>query len=1150
MPGHTLGPGDMDTPPLQERKLVTVLFADIAGSTALGERFDPERWHALLQRFFSAMAASIEAWGGTVEKFIGDAVMAVFGVPIMREDDADRALRAGFEMLERLAVVDRDFQAHHGVSLSIRIGINTGDVVTAVGPHLIVSGDPVNVAARLEQMAEPGTILVGERTYTATRDGFVFGPAMSREVKGKSAPVVVRQALRPVADSLERRVGMQVPMVGREREIESLVDLFHEALETGSPRMAVIQGPAGIGKSRLVREFLNLASAQHGGTTILQGRCPSAGQGITYWGFGDLLRRACEISLDDPADVAQERLRSQVERVFRQAGVNQLEIDHTIFALAITAGIHVAGNPLEELRPVAVANEIAIAWPRFVSAHAAAGPVILVIEDLHWAGDQLVAVLERLLARSAGRVLLIAAARPEFSEMHPGFAAGRDDVGVVSLRPLTTTKGIALFNEILAGSQVPEPFRDELVAKAAGNPLFLEEILRRLIETGTLFRANEHWQADATVLHQQLPDTVQAVLAARIDALGSAQKRALQEAAVIGQIFWEEPVGQAAADAEISATLAGLESKGLISARPTSTIANQTEFAFRHALVRDVAYASLSRVRRARAHAEAGRWIAKLAGERREELAELIAHHYRMALLGEDADLAWVDEDAAVREQLRRDALDALLVAGAAARKRYAIPKALELHQEALRVSRDARERAQVLEQIGDDHEGAFQGDDAVAAWEGALAALGDDEDAARVRMSLKCAKMTGIRWGGFKVVPPISKVEGYIDAGMAARPGRAERGWLLALRAYCGARWTGGHEGDPSPDRVRAGEDARSIAGELRDVDMEVLATRALSGLAVLRGDYQEAMTFTREELAIVDRITASRDRALSLFFMGLRFTDIEGDYEQGLALAERSHVLGKQLTPHEVMHADYLRLYGDMALGRWSEIDAILEEHVIAFRQDSDMACPYARGGPLIGATVLAHRGELDRARETAALVSTDPDAPWLPLPLALQGIFLLAAGAPVEARQLAEQVLATGRPPTIEEAPLELIVMLDALIALRDADGLRTFLPKARATRDAMALLPPAIDRAEGVLHLWEGDQGLARQRLGQALQAYRRLGNVFESARTQELLSQVLPPEAATSARSDALSGYQGLGAEPFAARLRNATASTVNRVPAV
>jgi len=350
-------------PAFEERKLVTILFADITGSTTLGERFDPERWRVLLQRFFSVMTSTIEAWGGSVQKFMGDSVMATFGVPIVREDDAERALRAACQMLDRLTDLNIEFKARHGVSLAIRVGVNTGEVMAASDQN-VVTGDAVNVAARLEQMAEPGTVLAGERTYAAARNAFVFGEPESREVRGKSAPVIVRQVLRPLADSLDRRKGMQVAMVGRDQEVESLASLFHEAMDANSPRLAVISGPAGIGKSRLLREFLNLASARHPETTILQGRCPSTGDGLTYWALGELLRRECQISLDDPAASARERLRQKVETQLQRVSADQATIDHTVFSLAFTAGITIPENPLETIRPVAVDNELSMAWPR------------------------------------------------------------------------------------------------------------------------------------------------------------------------------------------------------------------------------------------------------------------------------------------------------------------------------------------------------------------------------------------------------------------------------------------------------------------------------------------------------------------------------------------------------------------------------------------------------------------------------------------------------------------------------------------------------------------------------------------------------------------------------------------------------------------
>ena len=1122
----------------EERKLVTVLFADITGSTSLGERFDPERWRVLLQRFFSVMTSTIEAWGGTVQKFMGDSVMATFGVPIVREDDAERALRAACQMLERLTELNTEFKAQHGVSLAIRVGVNTGEVMAASDQN-VVTGDAVNVAARLEQMAEPGTILAGERTYAAARDAFVFGEPAAREIRGKSAPVTVRQVLRPLADSLDRRKGMHVAMVGREQEVEALASLFHEAMDVNSPRMALISGPAGIGKSRLVREFLNLASARHPKTIMLQGRCPSTGESLTYWALGELLRRDCQISLDDSAASARDRLRQKVEMVLQHVSADRATIDHTVFALAFTAGITIPGNPLESIRPLAVQLELSMAWPRFVSAYATAGPVILVVEDLHWASDRMVEMIERLLSRSTGPVLLVTTARPEFRTAHPEFGEGSEAIAAHTLRSLTSQQSTTLLNEILEGSALPEELHRDLVATADGNPLFLEEIIHRLIDGGMLVRDGSGWQVAGT-LPTALPDTVMAVLGARIDALPPAQKRALQEAAVIGRVFWEAPVRRATADPDVTSSLLSLEAKGLVSVHPTSGIAGELEFIFKHALVRDVAYASLPRVRRARAHAEAARWLEQIAGDRSEELAELIAHHYRTAVLGEDADLAW-SESPVGRAELRARAFAALLAAGDVARKRFAIAQALELHQDALRLAVDDAARAKALEAIGDDHEGAFHGDDAIPAWEGAIAALKNNLDARqdRIRLILKCAKMTSIRWGGFKVVPPPLQVDGYIAAGLAEDPEPRDRGWLLALRAYGNSRKGDAREIEAIPlaERTRAGEEAVRIGRELGDVDLEVLATRALSGLAITQGTYARAMDFTRQEQALVDRIAASRDRALGLFWIALRYMDIEGRYEQGLEFAARSVELGRQLAPHDVLHATHALLYGNSSLGRWQLIDALHEEHLENFQKDKDMSCPYVRGGLLISAAVLAHRGDLARARETAALVPMNWEKPALPE--ALHGFALLACGDAPGARQEAEKILAAKRRLTFEEAPLEAVLMLESLVALHDAEGIRAFLPEAERIRQAVALLAPAIDRAAGLLHLWESDAAGARPLLERALAEYERLGNPFEAARTREYLADAVPAGEHAPVLDTALRQYEQLGATPSAERVRAA-----------
>lgn len=1095
------------SPGLEERKLVTVLFADITGSTRLGERFDPERWRALLQRFFSVMAAAIEAWGGTVQKFAGDAVMATFGVPIVREDDAERALRAAWEMLERLADLNREFKAQHDVTLAIRIGVNTGDVMAAPD-QLMVIGDAVNVAARLEELAEPGTILAGERTCEAAADAFAFSDPQRREVRGKSAPLVVRRILRPRAERPESRSGLQVPMIGRDIEVEALARAFHEAMETASPRMALILGQAGIGKSRLVREFLNLSAARHPDRILLQGRCPSAGQNLTYWALGELLRRECGISLGDSGTEAEERFRRRIETVLEPLTLSEADVYRTICALAITAGIAVPDNPLEGVRPSAVDLEQAMAWPRFISAYTSGHPVILLIEDLHWADDRLVQMLERLLARSTGPLLLLGTARPEFRDHHPGFATERDDVDLMTLRPLTGPQAEELLDELLQRAPIQESLRSDLLATAGGNPFFLEEIIRRLMESESVVKSGGRWQRTEGVAEANLPDSVHSVLAARIDALPSEEKRALQEAAVVGRIFWEEPLARATGNTDLTSTLLTLERKGLVVIRPITTMAGNLEVAFKHALVRDVAYASLPLSRRARAHADFAEWLEAIAGDRRDELSELIAYHYRSAISGEGAALAWVDDRARYSE-LSGKAFEAALIAGAHARKRFAITAALDHHQRALELARSSVQRLRALEAIGDDHEGAFHGDDAVGAWEQAIALTADDDssEGARVRLLVKCAKMTCIRWGGFKTVPPTRQVDGYIDKALEGSPEERDRGWLLAMRAYLNSRK--GERADveaiPREERVRAGEAAAEIARKLDDTDLLVLALRGLSGLFMTAGDYRKAMALAHQEGAIIDRIAASRDRALSIVFYALRVMDIEGKYERGLELSQQTYRLGKELTIHEVQHATYLLIYGNAVLGRWQPIEAQLEEHLTAWRQEEDITCPYARAGPLIGAWALAQQGHITRAREVLAEMPLDWEAPALPE--AWHGLASLKCGDAAAARADAERILAFNRRITYEEAPFEYMLMLDALVAMGDWDSVEAFLTQAESKRSGLALLGPVCDRAAGLLAFHRGDSRRGRDLLQRASAGFEQLGALPERDETRGQLALV-------------------------------------------
>ncbi len=482
----------------EERKLVTILFADVIGSTGLSERLDPERLRSLLDSYFAAMSEVIVSWGGTVEKFIGDAIVAVFGVPVAREDDTERALRAGGEMLERLNQLNRLFDERYRVTLNIRIGVNTGEVIAPVGQRVdrgTVYGDAVNVAARLQEAAEPGTVLAGERTYLAARNAFRFSEPVSHALKGRAEPVLARQLLAPETESRRGVPGLQAPMIGRDSELGTLASLLEDVIDSKRPRLVTVLGPAGVGKTRLVQEFVALVSDRYAAARVLRGRCLAAGRGITYGALGEMLRTACVISLDDPADVAAEKLRGSVRAILTSIELPEAEIDSTVFALATTAGIAIPANPLDRLEPAAVADELARAWPRFAAAYVAQTHGVFIVEDLHWADEQLLDMLERLIARTQGPLLVVGTARPELAESHPAFGGGSEDFSRIALRPLNEKHSRELLEHLLRVAELPSEVRDEILSRAEGNPLFLEEILRRLIDEGALVRVDGAWRA-------------------------------------------------------------------------------------------------------------------------------------------------------------------------------------------------------------------------------------------------------------------------------------------------------------------------------------------------------------------------------------------------------------------------------------------------------------------------------------------------------------------------------------------------------------------------------------------------------------------------------------------------------------------------------
>jgi class 3 adenylate cyclase len=1125
----------------EERKLATMLFADLAASTELGSRLDPERLRSLLQRYFAAVAACIDSWGGSVEKYIGDAVLAVFGVPSAREDDAERAVRTALEIVQRLDELNPGFERHYGVTLRVRVGVNTGEVIAPASDDVsqaIVAGDAVNVAARLEQAARPGTILVGRRTYAATRRTFRFDGPIALTLKGKEGTIDAYHVLGREAgmEGMRAPVGLTTGMVGRGREIDALMTSLGEAAAAQEVRTVFLRGPAGIGKSRLVQEFVDLAGRIDPGPTVYTGRCLAAGRGITYWALGEILRSAFGITLDDPANVAGDKLRDGVRKAVAHLGTTADEAQSMTYALAATAGLSLPDNPLERMEPQDVGEHIARVWPRLVTALAARGPLVLVFEDLHWADDRLMEMLHTLAVRARGPVLLVTTARPdgldvELSDRIPGAVT-------IRLDSLSEAESRALIAGLLSGAELPSGLRGEILGRAEGNPLFLEELVGRLIDERALIREGDRWVAVPDAGLAVLPDTVHAVLSARLDSLPPDERRAIQEASVVGRSFWTEPVARALPRIGMSDCLAELERKGFLRAQPASLFAGQAEFQFRHALIRDVAYESLSRARRARSHAEVAEWMTGVAGGRAEEVAELVAHHYSAAVTG-DADLAWIDEPDR-RNAIAERAFDALRFAGTVARRRYAVQRAVELHKQAIVLASTRMARAAALEALGDDHDVAVHGDAALSAYREAISLLRGEPaaDDDRGRICMKAARMILEKSGAFSAAKAPALIDELVNEGLECASDPEVLAWLRALWGATAIWWVNaGAELSSLDERVEWLSASLLGARGASLPELEAFAQEYLCEIHMARGAYDDVAELSHRT-GVFHRMASPAARSLGLVEAAIWARDVAGDAERALELGMRAYGLARGLSPHDLMHATGFVIHALYQLGRWSELDPVLEEHVAAFADEADATCELLHGGILAGATRFAHCGDLAKAGDLAAMppsfASTDPL--WAGYADGWRARLRVAAGDARGGCEQARAVFASAPAwPRLHAA----VIVIEALSAAGDHDGLAGFLPVGRGLDGGLALLRPTCDRAEGDVAAAGGDTAAARRLWTRAIEGFERLGVPFEAARTRERLAAASPDDVAAGLLEDALATYERMRAVPSAERVRAA-----------
>ncbi len=633
--------------PEAERKVVTALFCDLVGFTALSESADPEDVDRMLTSYFAMAQSAIEAFGGVVEKFIGDAVVGVFGVPAAHEDDPERAVRAGL----RIAEDAESLTSLNGGPLQLRVGINTGETLVRLGVvpgsgERFLAGDAINTASRIQSVAPLMGVAVGHSTYDATRGVFHYADLPPATLKGKSEPVAVFHAVIPRA-----RLGTDVtrvhdgPFVGREIDLALLTGVFDETLASSTVQLVTIVGEPGMGKSRLVTQLLAHVDSLPDLVTWRQGRCLPYGDAITFWALGEIVKAHAGILDGDTAELAAAKLDATLPESDARAWLRQ--------SLLPLIGLETAS--------AASRSELFFAWRQFLMYLAQANPTVLVIEDLHWADPALLSFLEHLASHVHDvPLLVVGTTRPELFDRRPDFAAGVPHVTTIRLGPLTSDETSQLVAALLDATHIPAELQGPLVERAGGNPLFAEEYVRLLQDQGLLERIEGVRRLKSDV-DLPLPVNVHALLAARLDALSGDRKALLADAAVIGKVFWAGAVSAMSGrpEGDVIEAMDELSRREFVRPVSRTSMVGQVEYAFGHVLARDVAYQQLPRSARASRHVAAARWLEEWAGQRVDDVADVLAHHYIAAL-----DLAEAAGDTALAADVRPEAARSLLLSG------------------------------------------------------------------------------------------------------------------------------------------------------------------------------------------------------------------------------------------------------------------------------------------------------------------------------------------------------------------------------------------------------------------------------------------------------------------------------------------------------
>jgi class 3 adenylate cyclase len=1024
--GAALGEPVAVLPEREQRKTVTIVFSDLVGSTNLGERIDPEALAGLLNRYFEVMTAILRRHGGRIEKFIGDAIVAVFGLPQVHEDDALRAVRAAHEMQIALGHLNEELEGLYGTGIEARIGVNTGEIVAgeSVTGQQLVTGDTANVAARLEQAAPAMEVYIGGSTYRLVRNAVEVEPMDPLELKGKAEPVRAYRllAVHGTDEGVARR--LDAPLVGREAEIDELRAAYRRAVKGSQCHAVTLVGDAGVGKSRLIREFIASLDDE---VRVLRGRALSYGEGITFWPLGEIVRDAAGIEIDAPAQLALDEL---------QALVGDSEI---VDRLASAIGLSSQQLPLTELF-----------WGarRFLEVLAADHPVVVVIDDIHWAEPTFLDLLEHLTDNLSGGVLILATARHDLLETRPGWGQSAC-TSRIPLEGLSESQAGEVIENLLGKAGLPDTVRDRITRASGGNPLFVEQMLSMLIDDGHLQPMNGGWQASGDLPDLAIPPTIHALLAARLDRLVLEERSVLEPAAVIGVEFPTPAVTELAPpviQSRVASLLELLSHKQLV--RPTGSVI--VGYRFTHQLVRDTAYQAMLKRGRATLHELYADWLIAHEADRMGEVEEVIAYHLEQAHFHLQGLGPLDDHGRSIGER----AAALLVESGRRAFAREDMHAAANLMGRAVALlapeSHDRRTAqltlAEALDELGSYGDAALLLD----AVEESANAAGDESSAARarlLRLRLELASTPGPDWA----VRALTEADRDIPIFEAVNdPAGSSTAWRVRYVAH----GTTGLLGEAATDAERVIELATQAGDERQRL-------RGVANLAIALTYGPTPAREAAERLARLDgEVGADRATGIVLKAAMAQLLAMGREFAEARSLVELARALAAEL-PQPVLVAQLALDVAEVELRAAQPARAEEALRAAAAEFESVRETFFLASVSSMLGRALLDQGRIDEAAlqsERAASLAADDDIDAQARWRGLRSAILVASGAPGEAVSIARAGVDLARNSDLPLVTgLALGDLAEALLAAGDEKG-------ARDARDeALAIFAAKGDEA---------------------------------------------------------------------------------------